>query len=369
MSRGLVALVTLLVVTSLAAGVGAGTPEEFGLSAAQQEFDRVEFHVTVYGNGSARWTFRYGSELTNESEVEQFESYANEFENESTPLYEDFQSKGDALTAQGSNVTGRDMAARDFSKRAYTRGLASTNKLGVVEMSFRWTNFAAMGGDTLVVGDVFDGGLYVGANQQFVVAAGDGLDVQSADPEPDTTTDDSVTWRGDREFADERPRVVFAPKSTATTTTTSANTDPTDTTTNSSVGPDSRTTIPWLVITGVAALLVIGAVFAWQRVGDRFGGGATDADDGGSPNPEPAIPDEEMITDEERVLGLLRDNGGRMRQVNIVEETGWSKSKVSMLLSEMEEEEQVTKLRVGRENIVSLPGEEPDASGSPYDDE
>jgi uncharacterized membrane protein len=68
-------------------------------------------------------------------------------------------------------------------------------------------------------------------------------------------------------------------------------------------------------------------------------------------------------------MGLLDERGGRMKQVEIVEETGWSKSKVSMLLSEMEEEGQISKLRVGRENIISKKGMEPEAAGSPFDDE
>jgi uncharacterized membrane protein len=66
---------------------------------------------------------------------------------------------------------------------------------------------------------------------------------------------------------------------------------------------------------------------------------------------------------------LLEENGGRMRQVAIVEETEWSKSKVSMLLSDMEEEGDISKLRVGRENIISLAGEEPEAAGSPFEAE
>jgi hypothetical protein len=40
-----------------------------------------------------------------------------------------------------------------------------------------------------------------------------------------------------------------------------------------------------------------------------------------------------------------------------------------MLLSDMEEAERISKLRVGRENIVSLTGHEPDAAGSPFEDE
>jgi predicted transcriptional regulator len=57
-----------------------------------------------------------------------------------------------------------------------------------------------------------------------------------------------------------------------------------------------------------------------------------------------------------------------MHQVDIVDETDWSKSKVSMLLWDMEDEGTISKLRVGRENIVSLAGHEPDAAGSPFED-
>jgi len=73
------------------------------------------------------------------------------------------------------------------------------------------------------------------------------------------------------------------------------------------------------------------------------------------------------LTDEEVILDILKDNDGRMKQARIVDETGWSKSKVSMLLSEMEDDGDITKLRMGRENIISLSGNEPDAAGSPFD--
>lgn len=80
-------------------------------------------------------------------------------------------------------------------------------------------------------------------------------------------------------------------------------------------------------------------------------------------------PEAPVLTDEERVVGLLESNGGRMRQTRIVERTDWSKSKVSMLLSDMEDDGAVHKLRVGRENIVSLPGYEPTVSRPPNEHE
>jgi uncharacterized membrane protein len=70
--------------------------------------------------------------------------------------------------------------------------------------------------------------------------------------------------------------------------------------------------------------------------------------------------DERLLSDEERVLRLLQAEGGRMKQVDIVDETDWSNAKVSQLLSSMAEEGHIEKLRIGRENLISLPddGEE-----------
>jgi len=65
--------------------------------------------------------------------------------------------------------------------------------------------------------------------------------------------------------------------------------------------------------------------------------------------------DPELLSDEERVTSLLERNGGRMKQANIVKETGWSNAKVSQLLSSMDEAGEIDKLRIGRENLISLP--------------
>lgn len=59
-------------------------------------------------------------------------------------------------------------------------------------------------------------------------------------------------------------------------------------------------------------------------------------------------------TDEETVLYVLIANSGRMRQARIVEETGWSKAKVSRVLSRMEEQGRIVRERDGREKVVQL---------------
>ena len=68
--------------------------------------------------------------------------------------------------------------------------------------------------------------------------------------------------------------------------------------------------------------------------------------------------DEELLSDEERVERLIEQNGGRMKQAAIVQETGWSNAKVSQLLSAMDEDGRIDKLRIGRENLISFPDED-----------
>ena len=144
-----------------------------------------------------------------------------------------------------------------------------------------------------------------------------------------------------------------------------------------------------MVMAGVL-LLVLGlaGVAVWrgrlsETVGGLLGRSGAAADTGGrvepdtrpqstpEPGTEPQEPEEEPAerSDEEVIVDILEDNDGRMKQARIVDATGWSKSKVSMLLSEMEDGEQINKLRVGRENIISLHGHEPDAAGSPFEEE
>nr|WP_224829287.1 helix-turn-helix domain-containing protein [Saliphagus sp. LR7] len=102
---------------------------------------------------------------------------------------------------------------------------------------------------------------------------------------------------------------------------------------------------------GIVALAVLGGSLI---VRNRLAGGGATA------------PREEVVTDRERVRRLLVDHGGRMRQSEIVDSVEWSKAKVSRLLADLEADGEITKLRLGRENLICLPGHEPRASRPPH---
>ena len=92
---------------------------------------------------------------------------------------------------------------------------------------------------------------------------------------------------------------------------------------------------------------------------------ATEVADGSTaadPEPAPSI-DFATMKPESALYALLCREGGKMKQAAMVTETGWSKSKVSRRLSNLEEAGRIGRVRQGREKVVFVKpgGSEADA--------
>lgn len=140
----------------------------------------------------------------------------------------------------------------------------------------------------------------------------------------------------------------------------------------------------WLLGIGIGFVLGGGGLWLWFHRSDRTRHALLrlltheklpsrlrrDTDTIGGPERESASSETEAppLTNEDRVRLLLEERGGRIRQSAIVDETDWSKSTVSRVLSRMEEEGQISKINVGRGNIITLPGREPERAKPPFDD-
>ncbi|WP_336325198.1 helix-turn-helix transcriptional regulator [Halovenus sp. HT40] len=388
-------LVGIAVAIALLGGVGIAvldSPTQSGLPSDQQstqqplelaqieQANETQFRITVLENGDARWTVEYRQRITDEQEIEDFRQYAERFNTEETETFSNFQQRADRLTQDGTEVTDREMNATDFQREAR---YSEISRDGIVEMSFRWVGFAQQNGEQVIVSDVFDGGFVILEDQRLRIERGENVSFDSVSPSPDEVDlgDESdpgewVEWNGYREFSPGEIDVRLSPPDVTPTDPTNG-TGSDDGTDTGSEDPEiggggSGMMVPLML--GLLVLLGVGGSAIWYTMA------RTDQDaSSGSAEPSPqvdeqaetggALETEQLLSDEDRVLKLLEDNGGRMRQVTIVEETEWSKSKVSMLLSDMEDEGEISKLRVGRENIISLAGEEPEAAGSPFEDE
>jgi hypothetical protein len=127
------------------------------------------------------------------------------------------------------------------------------------------------------------------------------------------------------------------------------------------------------ILVALGLLIVGGGALGWKAM-QRYTGTAGretsgDRSDPAEPSDSSAAPadtrppapsagaaggEEPPLTKEEEICRLLREHAGRMKQSQLVEKTDWSQATVSRLLTRLEQEGTVTKLRVGRENIVEL---------------
>ncbi|MFB6282101.1 MAG: helix-turn-helix transcriptional regulator [Haloferacaceae archaeon] len=318
--------------------------------------------IDVRPNRSARWRITMTYALESRNETAAFRRVAEDYRNNDTtvgPRAALFRRIVDAASA----ATGRPMAVRDVSRQARVGG-----STGSLSLSFLWTGMLERTGNrTIRLGDA----VRLPANRTWIDSLERGQTLVIRTPEGYSLVDSDAP-----SFELRNNSVVISGpvRIDGTLAITYRRTGPT--------GPTGDA--PWGVLAGlvIAGVLVAGAIFMRRRrprpgdrparddagrpdapaSGDAAGGDGTgaDADAGAADGPTGTeqAPDPELLSDEERVERLLRANDGRMKQAAIVRETGWSDAKVSQLLSSMADEGRIDKLRLGRENLISLPDED-----------
>lgn len=350
--------------------------------------DVTVLRVEIATDGDARWTIVHSFNLTDENDTRAFDRLAAEFER--GEVGGGHLATMERAAAAASEATGREMTVRNVSRE--TTVVDGTGRL-VTRLT--WTSFARVSGDSIRVEDAFalaSGSWLPGlaADEQLVVGPPPGYRIDSA-PSADSFRNGSLVWVGPTEFDDGYLSLTYRK-----VTPPPSPEGGTNTTSPPPSGPFEGRLLP--VVAGMfgLGLLLVAAYLVFRReepIGPTAeANGGTETDDDGSSAVEPAgtkgpagppgpgeddpvesggeaDPDEaadeepavdpELLSDEERVEHLLRQNGGRMKQANIVKETNWSNAKVSQLLSSMDEAGRVDKLRIGRENLITLPDEEP----------
>ncbi|WP_440007019.1 helix-turn-helix transcriptional regulator [Halomicrococcus sp. SG-WS-1] len=308
-------------------------------------------YVTPQSDGDAHWNVSTRFALDGANETAAFERLGKEFErgqNDVGYSVELFRK----VARLAADETGRTMRIRQVD-RSYHVG----NGTGRLSLTFTWTNFSRTPGDRIVVRDAFllDGGnstwlWELRDDQRLVIQKPEGYHVKSS---PNKGHENgTLRYEGPTSFFPGEIAVTYEK--------------------NSGQGP-SQESFDWRGLLGIVLLLFVvstggaGLYVLAQRRDEESSDDAPPAEEqtfdrAGSLAPEPDASDgdtdPELLSDEERVEHMLRRNGGRMKQADIVTETNWSNAKVSQLLSSMADEGQVDKLRIGRENLITLPDEE-----------
>lgn len=345
-----------VVVPTVPGSAGQATTETVGTADAtgavdarataqdQPAADGTATRVRVYANGSARWTVRIRTRLSNDSEVEAYRRFQDRFRNDTARYLSPFRQRIRGTVANAENATTRSMTATDFAASTSVRQLP--RRFGVVTYSFTWRGFARPTADGVAAGDVFVGGFLLSPGDTLTLVAPAGYTVARAEPAPDRSDDGRLTWEGPRSFADRRPEAAFVPGATDGGAAG-------DGAVNDADGADG---VPWYYPVGGLALLA-GALLAAGLAYRRRGASEPEATAGGDAGAGSAVPDE-PLSDADRVRKRLAEADGRMRQQQVAEAFGWSASKTSRTLSDMEDEGVIERVRIGRENVVRLTDEE-----------
>ncbi|PSQ27695.1 hypothetical protein BRD03_05590 [Halobacteriales archaeon QS_9_68_17] len=354
---------------------GPGATPATGVSLDTQETGpSVVMRVNVTTDGDARWTIEFRERLDDRNETRAFREYRDAIVNgeDRPPITAREFSRYVNESAAGSD---REMTLEEVEYDGWIE-----NDTGVIAVSFTWTNFARVeaDGDRLVVGDVFNGtdGPWLPSlddGQRLVINAPDGYLPYTA---PRGHENGTIRWDGPYDFSRNEITIGYSARNGG----------------NGQTVLDPEEPLPMALLGfGIAALVVAvgtgGYLLARRQTGG--GGGVARPEPGGDRSAAEPVDgsataaggsaasatvadesvaeaetdddddedgiDETLLSDEERVTRMLEANGGRMKQANIVKETGWSNAKVSQLLSSMDEDDRIDKLRIGRENLITLP--------------
>ncbi len=277
------------------------------------------YTIALREDGSALWTVEYRTPLATDDDMVNFENYSRDLNSVYLPQMEDLMQRSAAQAAAG---TSRQMAVDNFSGDAVVQ-TSPTGKFGVVTYSFSWTNFAVSDGG-LSAGDAFPGGLYLAKDSTLVVSYPRGYTVTAADPVPDQQVGDGLIWYGLRSFGAGEPRIVL-----------------------------ERPAFPALpVVLGLIAILIVVSGFMVYRKRRQQPGPNGPTDDPGDRTSR--LSDADLLSLEERIVQLLRTNGGKEFQSEITKVLGLPKSTVSSTLNDLQQRGIIQKVRKGRENLIRL---------------
>jgi hypothetical protein len=332
---------------------------------------RTTITIDLRSNRSARWTITTRQSLDGEDERDAFRDLIAEFEAGGAGVDADVATFRN-YARQAENYTGREMAIRRIDPSGR---IDESNGTGVLNLSFTWTNFAERTeSDRLRVKDAFlraDGESWfprLTTDQRLVIHGPDDYNTYTT-PSAARQQGNTVIFDSGQELDPETVYATFQPESPEPPLF--------DQLVDALGSPVALGAILLVAVVGVVAFVRYRRDESPPPAGETppppdeerpdatdANAAAPDADDtadavdDAEPTEETEEIDLELLSDEERVEHLLEQNGGRMKQASIVKETGWSDAKVSQLLSAMAEEDRINKLRLGRENLISLPDED-----------
>jgi len=337
------------------AGTQLSQVQEGPLPEIEIDADDIEMEADVDADGSATLRVIYTIRLEADADIEAFEDLRSEIDSDPSSYLGPFTERMNRTVATAESATGREMAASEFDVST-ARDSQLQTELGRVTFQFEWDQFASVDEDgTIRAGDAIDS-LFLDDGERLEFRWPEGYGVQSSDPSPERVDDRLAVWRGPIEFEAGQPRLVLASDATTTTSTDAGGgPDSPDGGTDDGEQPDDSDTGSGSGFPTGAVLGLVGVLLVASAAVALFVRRESDTESQTAAEQEAATPPEELLSNEERVLQLLRQNGGRMKQKQVAEQLDWTAAKTSQVVGDLREADDVEAFRLGRENVLTLP--------------
>lgn len=317
--------------------------------------------VEIMPNGDAVWTTEKKVQLNTTEDIEAWDAsaaqgtdkYRSQFE---ASISEYVKKIGDYLD-RNMTVSGVDVSLERSQPYSMT-GSNYSIVYGVLRYKFTWTNFGYVDGDIIEIGDAFADGFILNREDTIKFILPRGYEATAFSPAADEFVDSRqqhLIWKGDsvnntnteiRLFLSDEPGISIHKKLDV-----------------------ASGSIDWMMVIPVALLAAIagfGSAFLIFRNRQRpveiphLEERRFEEPDELEPEDAPAVVSEpsqgmeRFMSDEERIVRYLEEAGGQMFQSDLVKKTEFSKSKLSMVLSDLKEKGVIIKIKKGKENLIRL---------------
>jgi len=346
--------------------------------------EQSRFTIDIMENGTAMLLEEKFYPLTSKSAISEWNWGLKDTGNFSKKKATDINERINRSLLSAMNYSGRPMKVRNFNI-TYDLVEAMPNAYGVIRISYEWVNFSRINDSYIIIGDAFAEGIVPSADNVLMMNIPAGYDVVNASPGFDRRDGDRLIWDGTmyRSFSKGEPSLVISNKI------------------------ELKDSFPVELVL-LVILVAAGALFFWKRefceayfkiivtrirdtvqappqyeipadktepgIEHQVSQPASQAAENSEPDtiapvhavetaPETRSPhtmnglppiNEEILGDEEMIERYLIKFGGQAYQTDIVEESGLSKSKISIVLAKMKDDGRIIKIRKGKENIIRL---------------
>ncbi len=252
--------------------------------------------------------------------------------------WEGFQQKAVTLVEEASNITQRQMTV-DINSLQMDTTISQETKSKTTEYRFIWQNFTVRNEQKTIIGDVFTltgffNRLYGEGAFEIIYTPFNNVELVSPKP---TVRDDALKtmeWFRTQDFVNGKPNIILTNDSNATT---APNQD------TSGLSSIQYVFLTLGLATTITAALVGFYIYRNRKRKIKIS------------QKEVPLKNQLMLeTDEEKILKVIRTNGGTVFQSTFTDQCKFSKAKVSQLLAALEEKGVVARYKKGRDKIVSL---------------